>query len=79
MAQVVAESYEEMVFSEPTEGFHSRVTAAPPNAVPANSLSQHFPANSVASAPQQLHTLNVARQKNAQIMANLQAQLTRYG
>ena len=78
MRQVVAESYEELVFSEPTEAFHSRVNAAQPAPVPATALSQHFPPDSSSFGAQELQTITAARQKNAQIMANLQNQLDRY-
>ena len=75
----MAESYDELVFSEPMEAFHSRVKAQAHASPPATSLSQHFPSNSLAFASQELQNVTVARQKNAQILASLQAQLDRYG
>lgn len=75
----MAESYDELVFSEPTEAFFNRISHAAPAAAAASSLSQHFPSNSLAFANQELQNITAARQKNAQILANMQAQLDRYG
>ena len=76
---MVAETYEELVFTDPTEAFRNRVTALAPAPLPASALSQHLPANPRAAALNELNTLTEARQKNAQILANLHAQLERYG
>lgn len=76
--QIVAETYEEIVFNEPAEAFHSRLNTTKPAPAAATALSVHFPADSTSSALQELQNINTARQKNAQIMANLQAQLNRY-
>ena len=75
---MVAESYEELVFSEPLEAFHSRVTAMQPAAVPINALSQHFPSDLSASSAREIQLITAARQKNAQLLAALQSQLDRY-
>lgn len=39
---VVAEEYDEIVFSEPPEAFYKRVTAIPPQPAPASVLSSYF-------------------------------------
>jgi YEATS domain-containing protein 4 len=70
--QVVNEQYEELVFSEPVRSFYERVTnyMAPP-AQPVPAIAQHFRTFGEA---EDLHKINAARQRVAQLCASVQRQ-----
>ncbi|KAK9810316.1 hypothetical protein WJX72_008474 [[Myrmecia] bisecta] len=69
---VVAEEYEELVFSEPAEEFYNRVTNITPEPAPALSIAQY----TLSFDPQlELQKIAVARQRVAHTKANIQRQL----
>ena len=71
--QVVNEQYEELVFSEPVQGFYERVsTYAPTPAQPVPAIAPHFRSFDPA---EDLQRINTARQRIAQMNINLQRQL----
>ena len=64
---VVSETYEEVVFSEPHEGFYSRVMAvAPRPAVPASGLLPLLPRYGGAQEKEEVDKLTAARLRIAQ-------------
>mmetsp|Transcript_9532 Transcript_9532/g.24183 ORF Transcript_9532/g.24183 Transcript_9532/m.24183 type:complete len:213 (+) Transcript_9532:264-902(+) len=69
---VVHERYDEIVFSEPPEAFHARVTGAPAAPAPASTLAPYFEAH---SAKEELARIQAARHKAAQFKATLLRQL----
>ena len=70
--QVMSETYEEMVFSEPAEAFYERVTNHNPTAAPQMSQSQWFTA---FNAQDDLRKISSARQRVAGMTASVQRQL----
>ena len=71
--QVVNEQYEELVFSEPVQGFYERVSGvAPSTAQPLPAIAPHFRAFDPAD---DLAKLTAARQRVANMSANLQRQI----
>ena len=70
--QVMSETYEEMVFSEPTEAFYQRVVSHNPVAAPQMSQSQWL----ASFNPQDdLRKIASARQRVAGMTASVQRQL----
>ena len=70
--QVMSETYEEMVFSEPTEAFYQKVVSHNPVAAPQMSQSQWF----TSFNPQDdLRKIASARQRVAGMTASVQRQL----
>lgn len=70
--QVMSETYEEMVFSEPAEAFYQRVAAHNPVAAPQMSQSQFFTS---FNAQDDLRKIASARQRVAGMTASVQRQL----
>ena len=70
--QVVSETYEELVFHEPAEGFYQRVANHMPMPAPPMSQAQWFTA---FNQQDDLRKLNAARQRVAGMTASVQRQL----
>lgn len=70
--QVMSETYEEMVFSEPAEAFHQRVASHAPVAAPHMSQAQFFTS---FNAQDDLRRIASARQRVAGMTASVQRQL----
>ena len=68
----MSETYEEMVFSEPTEAFYQRVANHTPSAAPPMSQAQWFTA---FNAQDDLRKMANARQRVAGMTASVQRQL----
>lgn len=70
--QVVNEQYEELVFSEPVQSFYDRVTNyMAPIAQPVPAIAPHF---RTFNETEDLHRINAARQRIAQLQASVQRQ-----
>lgn len=70
--QVVSETYEELVFSEPAESFYQRVANHMPMPAPPMSQAQWF---TTFSQQEDLRRFNAARQRVAGMTASVQRQL----
>ena len=70
--QVVSETYEELVFNEPTESFYQRVANHMPMLAPPMSQAQWF---TTFNQQEDLRKVNAARQRVAGMTASVQRQL----
>ena len=70
--QVVSETYDELVFSEPIESFYQRVANHMPMPAPPMSPAQWF---TTFNASEDLHKFTAARQRVAGMTASVQRQL----
>ena len=66
--QVVHESYEELVFSEPTEALYNKVLPIVSKPAPATSLIPHFPKHSDA---EEFAKISKAREKVASLVSSI--------
>ena len=70
--QVVSETYEELVFTEPAESFYQRVANHMPMPAPPMSQAQWF---TTFNQQEDLRKFNAARQRVAGMTASVQRQL----
>ena len=70
-SQVVSEFHEELVFSEPVQAFHQRVTNQVLVPAPPYTIASHF---THLNAEPEVQRYNTLRQKVAHMKANLQRQ-----
>ena len=70
--QVVHEQLEELVFSEPVQAFHQRVSNQVPVPAPPYSIAQQF---LIFAPAAEVQRYNAVRQKVAQMRAHMQRQL----
>lgn len=65
---MVSETYEEIVFSEPTEAFHKMVIPLAPKHAPQSPLIPHFPKHSDA---EEFAKISRAREKIANLVSSI--------
>ena len=68
LRQVVSETYDELVFSQPFEAFYRSMTAAQPGRAPPLSIADHL----LTQAEDHVEELEGLRRRNAQLLATLQ-------